>query len=459
LNNRGFIIGGTHSGCGKTTVTMGLIRSLKNRGMKVQAWKSGPDYIDPGFHSKASGSICRNLDTMILSDSVVKEIYGKQESDISIIEGVMGLFDGAGGLDERGSAAHLSKLLGLPVLLVIDARAMARSAGAIALGFATFDKDVNIAGFIMNRVGSDSHYQMVKESIEEKTGLPVLGRIPRDENILIPERHLGLVPDWENNGFDEILEKLSEHIEKHIDIESILDISSTCEPLQIVEKTLYSPNTKKAPFLKIAVARDQAFHFYYEDNLDLLRHYGAEITFFSPISDNNIPSDVSAIYLGGGYPELFAEELSSNKILICQIRSLCEAGLPVYGECGGFMYLTEGILNENNQFYPLLNLLPGKARLGKKLRSLGYCRTEAKSESIIGKKGSVTMGHVFHWAELEDCNPQLEKSFRVIKGEKVLEEGFQYKNVLGSWVHHHFASNPQMAVSLVEAADKYRKEL
>ena len=456
MNNRGFIIGGTHSGCGKTTVTMGLIRALKNRGFKIQAWKSGPDYIDPGFHSLASGSICRNLDTMILSDSAVKEIYGRQKSDISIIEGVMGLFDGAGGLDERGSAAHLAKLLGLPVILVIDAKAMARSAGAIALGFANFDKDVKIAGFIMNHVGSDSHYKMLKEAIEERTGLPVLGRLTRDKKIQIPERHLGLIPDWDNENINRVLENLTEQIEKYIDMEAICYISGRSRTLEIGEKKIFSQKTGKDPFVKIAVARDKAFHFYYEDNLDLLRHYGAEIVFFSPISDAAIPSDVSAVYLGGGYPELFAKELSGNSSLINNIRELCEKDLPVYGECGGFMYLTEGVLNEKDVFFPLLNLLPGKARLGKKLRSLGYCQTQLKTDSIIGKKSSLIMGHVFHWADLEDCNTNNEKAFTVTKGEKVLEEGYMYKNVLGSWVHHHFASNPTMAESLVDAAEKYR---
>jgi cobyrinic acid a,c-diamide synthase len=454
--HKGFIIGGTHSGCGKTTITMGLVRALKNRGVTVQPWKSGPDYIDPGFHSAASGRICRNLDTMILSDDAVKEIYSRQDGDISVIEGVMGLFDGAGGLDERGSAAHIAKLLGLPVILVIDAKAMARSAGAIALGFAEFDKDVTIAGFIMNRVGSDRHYTMLKESIEERTGLPVLGRLPRDPSIEIPERHLGLNTDWESEELDSTLETLSALVEKHINVDLILKIAEKALPLTGGVPELFSEDSRREPFVKIAVARDRAFHFYYEDNLDLLRHYGAQIVFFSPLEDKELPMDVSALYLGGGYPEVFARELSSNSSMIMSIRALCEKGLPLYGECGGFMYLTEGIIDKEDTFHALLNLLPGKTRLGKKLRSLGYCRTRLNHDSILGEKDSEAMGHVFHWAELETLEEIHEKAFTVMKGDQVLTEGFIYKNVLGSWVHHHFASNPQMALHFVEAAIAYR---
>lgn len=455
MKNRGIIIGGTHSGCGKTTVTMGLIRAFKNRGLSVQPWKSGPDYIDPGFHSAASGGVCRNLDTMILTDNVVKEIYGRQKRDISIIEGVMGLFDGAGGLDERGSAAHIAKLLGIPVILVIDAKAMARSAGAIALGFAEFDKEVSIAGFIMNRVGSDRHYQMLKESIEDRTGIPVLGRLPRDPDIAIPERHLGLNTDLEGESLDQTLETLSFLAEEYIDVEKILKISEKAVSIDIPEE-LFSNKTKKDKHVKIAVARDRAFHFYYEDNLDLLRHYGGEIVFFSPLEDKELPDNISAIYLGGGYPELYAGELAANRPMIEAIRSLCEKGLPVYGECGGFMYLTEGIIDNEDEFHSLLNILPGRTRLGKKLRSLGYCQSRLNSDSILGTVNSDTMGHVFHWAELEGCDHIAERAFTVFKGDKVMNEGFIYKNVLGSWVHHHFASNPKMAAALVNAAAKYR---
>ncbi len=459
MRHRGIVIGGTHSGCGKTTITMGIIRALKNRGLNVQPWKAGPDYIDPGFHSKAAERVCRNLDTMILSDSVVKEIYGRQHCDISLIEGVMGLFDGVGGLDERGSAAHLSKLLKMPVVVVIDARAMARSGGAVALGFVEFDKDVNVAGFILNRVGSDRHYRMLKESIEERTGLPVLGRLPRDERLALPERHLGLVPAWEKEDFEATLETLADLVEEMIDIDSIMAIAGETEELTIENPSVFSDSSRRENRIRIAVARDASFHFYYEENLDLLRHFGAEIIHFSPLHDSNLPDDVSAIYIGGGYPELHGEELSDNVSLISEIRNRCEGGMPLYGECGGFMYLTEGIVNDEGTLFRMLSLLPGRTSMGKKMRALGYCESVFNSDNILGNRGCHAKGHVFHWAGLEGVSEEREKILTVTKGDEILEEGFINKNVMGSWVHLHFASNPMLAASFVDMAEKYRRTL
>ena len=459
MRHRGIVIGGTHSGCGKTTITMGIIRALIKRGLNVQPWKAGPDYIDPGFHSKAAGKICRNLDTMILSDSVVQEIYSRQVCDISLIEGVMGLFDGAGGLDERGSAAHLSKLLKMPVVVVIDARAMARSGGAVALGYAEFDKDVNVAGFILNRVGSDRHYRMLKESIEERTGLPVLGRLPRSEKLVLPERHLGLVPTWEKADFEEDLESLADLVREMIDIDLLLSIADKTEELSNVKPVVFSNPFKRENRIRIAIARDAAFHFYYEENLDLLRHFGAELVPFSPMNDRTLPKEISAIYIGGGYPELHREKLSENISLINEIRRRCEGGMPLYGECGGFMYLTEGIINDDGILFKMLSLLPGRTSMGKKLRALGYCESVFNSDNILGNRGCRVNGHVFHWAGLEGIPEEEKKALTVTKGDEILEEGFINRNVLGSWVHLHFASNPTIASSFVEMAEKYRRTL
>lgn len=454
----GFIIGGTHSGCGKTTVTLGLIGALKKRGLSVSPWKSGPDYIDPGFHSRAAGKICRNLDSMLLSDQSVREIYDRNCGGISLIEGVMGLFDGAGPLDERGSAAHLSKLLQLPVILIIDAKAMARSAAAIALGFSQFDEDIKIAGFIMNRVGSERHFDILKESIESKMDIPVLGYLPKDATMSIPERHLGLVNDLEDNRWDTLFSSIVENVETHIDIDRLLKIATCAKPRERIEPILFSPSLHQQIFIKIAVARDLAFQFYYEDNLDLLRHLGAEICFFSPLEDKYLPEDISAVYFGGGYPELFARQLTENSSLRNQLVRLAEKGMPIYGECGGFMYLTEGIIDKDGVFFPMTGILPGRAKMGKKLRSLGYCSTELKEDTVLGVKGTKAMGHVFHWAELVHVDEAEDRAFTVSKGEKLLEEGFFRANVLGSWVHHHFASNIKMASAFIDGARKYRSE-
>ncbi|MCP4295934.1 MAG: cobyrinate a,c-diamide synthase, partial [Proteobacteria bacterium] len=289
-----------HSGCGKTTIVMGINRALKRRDIDVQPWKAGPDYIDPGFHTIAAGRICRNLDTMILTDKVVREIYSRQSNDLSLIEGVMGLFDGAGALDERGSAAHLSKILKLPVILIIDGKAMARSGGAIALGFAEFDPEVTISGFILNNMGSERHYNILKESIEDRTGIPVLGYLPKDSKIELPERHLGLVPNWEDDDFEARLESLADLVETHIDLDKLIVISAGAGKLEPETDLIFSDLVEKRDKVTIGVAKDEAFHFYYEENLDLFRHYGAEIVYFSPLADKKLPDNVSAVYIGGG---------------------------------------------------------------------------------------------------------------------------------------------------------------
>ena len=464
MKHCGIVIGGTHSGCGKTTITMGINRALKNRGLDVQPWKAGPDYIDPGFHSIAAGRLCRNLDTMILKDEVVREIYSRQSSALSVVEGVMGLFDGAGGRDERGSAAHLSKLLKLPVILVIDARSMARSAGAIALGYSNYDPDVNVAGFILNRIGSPRHLTMVKEAIEDATGKPVLGAVPRDSGIDMPERHLGLVPVWEKqDDFDASLDYLAGIMEENLDMDHLIRIAAEAQELPAAEETenrIFAERARSsaspASSVRIAMAKDAAFHFYYEDNLDLFRHYGAEIVPFSPLEDSSLPEGTDAVYIGGGYPELHARTLSENTSLLKEIRSSCEKGMPLYAECGGFMYLTEGITDEKESFFRLLSLLPGRTRLGKKVRALGYCEAAFARDTVLGPAGETARGHVFHWAALEDVPGEAEKVLTVTKGNETIREGFSYKNVLGSWVHLHFASNPSMAEEFVNQAARYK---
>jgi len=456
--NKAFIIAGTRSGCGKTTMTMGILGALAAKGYDVQPWKTGPDYIDPGFLGAAAGKVCRNLDTMILEEAIVKELFFSRSSDVAVVEGVMGLFDGAGPLDERGSAAHLSKILGLPVFLVLDGKAVGRSAAATALGFLEFDREVNLAGFLINRVGSEHHYELLKTAIEEKTGKPVLGYLKREDCFILPERHLGLDQDINSSDQKKIRDSIVESVSRTVDLEGLLSLAGRAVAEEGNTSQIFSETSRREPFVRIAVARDEAFRFYYEDNLDILRHRGAEIRFFSPLSDCQIEEEVDALYLGGGYPELYGEKLSANRSLLQQLRQLAEGGIPVYGECGGFMYLTEEIIDGEGRSFPMAGLLPGKARLGEKLRSLGYCESELKADSILGQKGTRGKGHVFHWSALEGADPGQPRILTIRKGPRELEEGFCRGNVLGSWVHHHFASNPAMAESLIAAAERYRRE-
>ncbi len=461
MNYPRVIIAGTHSGCGKTTIAMGLIRSLSRRGLRVAPYKTGPDYIDPGFHTLAAGSKCRNLDTMMLERDVVLEFFEREavSSDISVIEGVMGLYDGAGALDERGSAAHLSRMTGTPVILVIDARAMAGSAGAIALGFKMFDPDLNLAAVVVNRVGSERHFNMLKESIEDKTGISVIGYLPKNSDLTIPERHLGLIPAWEKDKTISVIDKLADSVEKNIDLDLVISIAKRAEPFPIYKRSVFllssNHNYDRRPV--VAVAWDNAFCFYYDDNLDMLKHYGAEIVFFSPLEDNSLPEDISAIYFGGGYPELFAEKLSQNRDLMEEIRNYSLDGMPILGECGGFMYLCGELKDMDGKTYPMSGIFPGRTVMDKKLRSLGYCSSINLEDNFLGTCRTVIQGHMFHWAYLEDVPDGENYPFTIKKGEKDVDGGLRRSNTIGSWVHFHFGSNPSSAVNFVRAAYEYNK--
>ncbi len=461
MEHKGFIVAGTHSGCGKTTITMGLISALRARGLVVQPYKSGPDYIDPGFHSAAAERSCRNLDTRMLNEITVRELYRRhiQNADIAIVEGVMGLFDGAGADDERGSAAHLSKILGLPVILVIDARAMARSAAAMAYGYARFDSDIRVAGFIMNRVGSDKHAALLKTAVEAGTGLPVLGCLKREGDWVLPDRHLGLIPSWENKELQDKIRVIGTGISEGIDIDAVREVAATAKPLADEENLIFPmppPSiTDDAPV--IAVARDAAFCFYYEDNLDLLRNSGASLKFFSPLSDEGLPAGTSAVWLGGGYPELHGERLSANKQFLAALRDAAGLGMPIFGECGGYMYLSQAIVDKEGRRHPMAQLLPGTAVMGRKLAALGYCSALSNQKTFLGPPGTALNGHVFHWSEMTDMPEESGRLFTVIRDSTELGAGDSLDSVVGSWLHIHFASNPLAAARFVEAARLWKE--
>jgi len=463
MKQNGFVIAGTHSGCGKTTITMGLIHSLRERGLRVQPYKSGPDYIDPGFHSAAAGRVCRNLDTRMLDEETVLELYSRQlgDADIAIVEGVMGLFDGAGPDDERGSAAHLAKLLGLPVILVIDARAMARSAAAMAFGYARFDSDVRVAGFIMNRVGSLKHAALLKTAVEKGTGLPVLGSVFRDNEAVIPDRHLGLVPSWEDENLQKRIQLIGDKITRSVDFGALLDIAESAGYLRDNEPRIFPVNVslpeEDAPV--IAVARDDAFCFYYEDNLDLLRQYGARLKFFSPVQDDSLPEGTSALWFGGGYPELHGDALSSNLPFLRKLRDAAEAGMPIFGECGGYMYLSEAIVDKNGIRYPMAGILPGTAVMGRRLAALGYSSARCTRSTYFGLEGSFFNGHVFHWSEMTGLPGDAGKLFTVTRDSEDVGAGDIRGNTIGSWLHIHFASNPLALKGFVQAAREWKRHI
>jgi cobyrinic acid a,c-diamide synthase len=478
----GIIIAGTHSGCGKTTVTLGILAALKKKGLSVQSFKAGPDFIDTGLHKLVTGRTSRNLDLWMCGEDYVRACFQKYsaDADISVIEGVMGLYDG------KLSTASLANTLNLPIVLVVDAYGMAESAGAMVQGFREYRAAEQqssratgvepfatellsycatelINGVIFNRVASENHFKQLKDSVHD---VPVLGYLPRDLDFEIPHRHLGLTVAEEEPISAEGIDRLADAVLKHVDVDGMLGkIPPFNSPLA---KGGHRGVVLPANHVKVAVAYDKAFCFYYEDNLDLLREAGAEIVLFSPLSDSKIPDDVDALYIGGGYPELYAEQLSRNTAMLGQIFEWADSGRPVYAECGGLMYLSKGIWTkkENNplspltkgEFYKMAGIFHFETQMRDKLSRLGYREIELKDACTLGKNRDKLRGHEFHYSEIKDGTqsiPTLAKGgeggfsqtymLKDSSGGILPDEGYQIKNTLGSYIHIHFGSNHSIA--------------
>jgi len=443
------MIAGTNSGSGKSTITMGILLALRRMGMEPQSFKAGPDYLDPMHHTLVLGKNCRNLDTWMFQDGVRDAfVRGSMDSKISIIEGVMGLYDGISGRDEIGSSAHLSKVLDVPVILVIDAKGMARSAGAIAKGFKEYDKEVNLAGVIFNRVGSERHVSMLRDSLD---GIPFIGGIPKDDCMILESRHLGLIPAKET--FDaERYERIADHVGSHIDMNLLMDIARSAKP---IEHDL-EPETRLSEKVRIGVARDKAFNFYYIHNIEALQRAGAEIVYFSPMTDD-LP-DVDGLYLGGGYPEIFSKELESNKTLRNRIRKASDDGMPIYAECGGLMYLCSSMMDIDGNDREMCNVFNAKATMENKRMTMGYVDAVCERDNVICERGWSTRGHEFHYSKVVvEGDP--EYAFRCVKGNGISEgkDGLLRGNTVGGYLHLHFASNPKIPVRFVDCCCKYRR--
>lgn len=458
-----FIIAGTHSGVGKTTITAALIRALTRRGLKVQPFKVGPDYIDPGYHSLASGNTTRNLDGWMLKEGQIREILGRNAPPgvTAVIEGVMGLFDGYSSRGEEGSTAHIAKITGTPVILIIDGSKMARSAAAIALGYREMDREVDIKGIIFNRLGGDNHYRILKEAVEF-LNIPVLGYLPRDLECLLSERHLGLVPTGEMERVEEFLEYWAEKVENYLDLEKLLEIASRARPVEmpgeLTMANIPSPSRQGESLCNLALVRDQAFTFYYPENLELLQYQGASIREVSLLKEKILPQDCHGLYIGGGFPEVFAGELSRNESMRESLREAASKGMPIYGECGGFMYLTRGIRDLEGNYYPMAGLFNCEASMGSRRKALGYTLVETRRDNFLSLRGEKTRGHEFHWSEINKEHLE-DKDFVysiINKGYRL--DGLLEGNVLGSYVHLHFYSNPSMPRRFVEACLKYKNK-
>jgi cobyrinic acid a,c-diamide synthase len=450
------VIAGTHSGVGKTTLTAGVITALRRRGLTVQPFKVGPDYIDPTYHALAAGRPCRNLDTWMLPPQRVQSLFARAAAgaDVAIIEGVMGLYDGADYESDAGSTAEVAKLLAAPVVVVLDASKMARSAAAVALGCRRFDEGVPLAGFVVNRVAGEGHGRGVAEAITKSTGLPVFGRLPREGALLVPERHLGLIPTSEPGRWDEFLRAAGEVVTRHLDIDGLLAVAREAPPLPVAEEAR-RPATGARPV--IAVARDEAFHFTYEDNLDLLREAGAEVIFFSPLRDAALPPGAGAVILSGGFPEVYAEALSANLPLHDALRGAHRRGLPIYAECGGLMYLTQAIIDGDGATHPMAGLLPGRSVMSGRL-TLGYRLARVESRSWVLPRGEMVRGHEFHYSVWADRPDNIPPAWHLLSRSGGLSvprpEGACVGSLWASYVHLHFAARPGLAERFVAAAHR-----
>jgi len=429
--------------------------ALTAAGVTVQPFKVGPDYIDPGYHSAATGRVSRNLDVWLTGEDGVRECFRRAASaaDVSVIEGVMGLFDGhgAGGW---ASTAHVARLLDAPVVLVVDARSLARSVAAMVTGYRRFDPSVRVCGVILNRTGSPRHRALLEEAVREEAGLPVFGTLDRDEEIALPERHLGLLPAVERGGLSGFVSRLAA-LGGQLDLPGLLRAAGGAPKAPRPARRVF-PEEPAEVQVRLGVARDAAFHFYYQDSLDLLAALGAELVEVSPLG-GELPRDLDAFYLGGGFPEVFARELAANTGFMADLRRLHARGMPVYAECGGFMYLSRSLGGLDGTMYPMAGLVAGDTVMGRRRAALGYVRATALTDNLLASSGTVLPGHECHYSSYRSAaGDRPAFSLHGAGGEDDRSDGVCGPNLLASYVHLHFVGCPDAARRLVAAARAYR---
>lgn len=454
MNAPRLVIAGTQSGVGKTTVTLAVMAALKAKGRRVQAFKAGPDFIDPGHHTAATGRASRNLDGWMLGVAVNRETFlrASPDADISIIEGMMGLFDGSAAVGEVGSTAEVAKQLRAPVLLVIDGSGMARSAAAMASGYARFDRDLRVAGVLFNRVNSDGHYHLLKDAVEAETDLAVVGYLRSDPAVTIGDRHLGLVTAIERGSRD-LYERLGRAAAETVGLDRIEALAGSAEDMEEAPaRPDVSPRARTGPPIRVGVAYDPAFCFYYADNLDALEAAGATLIRFSPLRDAVLP-EVDLLYLGGGYPELHGATLAGNTAMRAAVRAFAERGGAIYAECGGMMYLTEAIRDFDGRAHEMVGLFPAEAVMRKPGLTLGYRELTIARPCILGDAGVTARGHEFHYSSLVPRGG-LDRACRLTdaRGEPKGDDGLVSRNTLALYTHLHFASQPALAQALMNAA-------
>ena len=429
------LIAGVTSGVGKTSITCSIIHGMKNKGYSVQPFKVGPDYIDPTYLSAISGNNARNLDSWIMGkEAVVQSFLQNSHSDISVIEGVMGFYDGFSGTSNFSSTHHIASILQTPVILVLDASKTARSIAATALGYTKFHRNSRIVGFILNKIGSKKHEEMCRGALSSLK-IPVLGVIPKNSEFDIQSRHLGLIPVIEQNELKQKIKKIAKKISCYLDIDGIISVAKQASPFLQASKQLQTPFK-----VKIGVALDKSFNFYYYDNFDALRREGAKIEFFSPISDPT-PPKCDGLYIGGGFPEVLGQLLAKNYTMKKSIKSLAEQGMPIYAECGGLMYLTKSI-EYGNKKYSTVGLFDAETTMEKKM-TLNYTKAQVISDCIIAKKSTKLLGHEFHYSELRSIPKDSKFAYELSIGVGInsKKDGLLEYNTLASYMHLYFDRN------------------
>lgn len=431
-----FLLAGTSSGVGKTTVTLAVLQALILKGYKVQPYKVGPDYIDTAYHSRISQRASRNLDMFMIPDvEALRGTYqeGWLQADIALVEGVMGLFDGLGTDRDCASSAAVAKRLGIPVILIVDGKSTSTSAAAVVKGFAEFDPDVAIVGVIINRVASQQHFELIKGAIERYTNVEVFGYLKKEDSFILPSRHLGLVPQEEMAELDQLFLDLGRRALETIAIDRIL----ACCDSDIRPASLPFSTSVSLP-LRLGYAQDEAFHFYYADNLSWLEKVGATLVPFSPLRDTRLP-EADAYYFGGGFPEVFADQLAENVSFRQSVLEAHQAGKPIYAECGGLMYLGE-FLEVEGALHSMVGIFQGVSRMTKRLKRFGYCRAVCKEDTLFGPKGTIVLGHEFHHSIFETQEQPVLHLEKWRDGERVAswEGGYQKGNSFASYLHVHF---------------------
>jgi len=444
---------------GKTSLTLGIVRAMRRRGMRVQTFKVGPDFLDPTYLAAASGRTCYNLDGWMTGRDYVRSLFARAcgDADLAVIEGVMGLFDGAEADSLEGSSAQVAAWLDSPVLLVANAHGASRSLAAAVRGFASFEPSVRVAGVIANRCGSDRHVEGLRMSLRAASCPPLVGAIPRDALPALQHRHLGLLTADADTLTEQTLEALADAAERCVELDAVIALARADR--KHLDHEGRTRDHKDPTRCRIGVARDRAFHFYYPDNLEALRAAGAELAEFSPLTDRELPEGVDALYFGGGYPEVHAAELAANAPMRTAVREFADRGGCIYAECGGLIYLGRTLRGLDGASHRMAGVLPVVTRMLERLRTLGYVEVELAADAAWGSAGQRLRGHEFHYSEIESDELAAggwERAYRLNRrrGGDERSEGFQRGRVLASYVHLHWASRPEAAGRLVDACGR-----